>query len=101
MRKNGGITLVALVVTIIILIILAGISINILLGENGIIAKASEAQKAQNVARILEKLELEKIELGISNEYTAQLDAYLQHIKGKGIIKESDIQDPWNIVLGK
>lgn len=101
MRKNEGITLVALVVTIIILIILAGISINILLGENGIIAKASEAQKAQNVARILEKLELEKIELGISNEYTAQLDAYLQHIKGKGIIKESDIQDPWNIVLGK
>lgn len=101
MRKNGGITLVALVVTIIILIILAGVSINILLGENGMISKAREAQKAQNVSRILEKLELEKIELGISNEYTAQLDAYLQHIKDKGIIEESDIQDSWNIGLGK
>lgn len=101
MKKNGGITLVALVVTIIILIILAGVSINILFGENGIITKAEEAKKAQNVARILEKLELEKIELGISNEYTAQLDAYLQHIQNKGIIKETDIMDPWNIGLGK
>ena len=80
MRKNGGITLVALVITIIILIILAGVSINILLGENGMIAKAKQAQKAQNVARILEKLELEKADLGIANEYTAKLDAYLQQI---------------------
>lgn len=101
MRKNGGITLVALVITIIILIILAGVSINILLGENGMIAKAKQAQKAQNVARILEKLELEKADLGIANEYTAKLNAYLQHLQSKGIIEESDIMDSWNVGLGK
>lgn len=101
MRKNGGITLVALVITIIILIILAGVSINILLGENGMIAKAKQAQKAQNVARILEKLELEKADLGIANEYTAKLDAYLQHLQSKGIIEESDIMDSWNVGIGK
>lgn len=88
-------------ITIIILIILAGVSINILLGENGMIAKAKQAQKAQNVARILEKLELEKADLGIANEYTAKLDAYLQHLQSKGIIEESDIMDSWNVGIGK
>ena len=39
-KNSKGITLVALVVTIIVLIILAGISINLVLGENGIITKA-------------------------------------------------------------
>ena len=43
MRKQKGITLIALVVTIIVLIILAGISISIILGENGLVAKAKRA----------------------------------------------------------
>ena len=43
-RKENGITLVALVVTIIVLIILAGVSINLVLGDNGIITKAREAR---------------------------------------------------------
>ena len=45
MKNNKGITLVALVVTIVVLLILAGVSINLVLGNNGIIAKAKEAQK--------------------------------------------------------
>ena len=44
-KKNKGITLVALVVTIVVLLILAGVSINLVLGDNGIIAKAKEAQR--------------------------------------------------------
>ena len=44
MKKNKGITLVALVVTIVVLLILAGVSINLVLGDNGIIAKAKEAE---------------------------------------------------------
>ena len=45
MKNNKGITLVALVVTIVVLLILAGVSINLVLGDNGIIAKAKEAQR--------------------------------------------------------
>ena len=45
MKKNKGITLVALVVTIVVLLILAGVSINLVLGDNGIITKAKEAQR--------------------------------------------------------
>ena len=44
MKKNKGITLVALVVTIVVLLILAGVSINLVLGNNGIIAKAQDAK---------------------------------------------------------
>ena len=43
-KEMKGITLVALVVTIVVLLILAGVSINLVLGNNGIIAKAKEAE---------------------------------------------------------
>ena len=45
-RKTNGITLVALVVTIVVLLILAGVTITMLFGENGIIKKAQEAKEA-------------------------------------------------------
>ena len=44
-KEMKGITLVALVVTIVVLLILAGVSINLVLGDNGIITKAKEAQR--------------------------------------------------------
>ena len=45
LKSKKGITLVALVVTTVVLLILAGVSINAVLGDNGIIAKAKEAQR--------------------------------------------------------
>ena len=49
--KDKGITLVALVITIIILIILAGITLNIVLGEDGLINKAKNGgEKYKNAA---------------------------------------------------
>ena len=51
MKKNKGITLVALVVTIVVLLILAGVSINLVLGDNGIITKAKEAETKSAEAR--------------------------------------------------
>ena len=44
MERNGGITLVALVVTIVVLLILAGISLNLVLGENGIVTRAQQSK---------------------------------------------------------
>ena len=44
LKNRKGITLVALVVTIVVLLILAGVSINLVLGDNGIVKKAQEAQ---------------------------------------------------------
>lgn len=49
-KIQRGVTLVALVVTIIVLLLLAGITIGLLLGDNGIIQKAQDAQKATNAS---------------------------------------------------
>ena len=45
MKRNKGITLIALVITIIVLLILAGVAISMLSGENGILNKAREAKE--------------------------------------------------------
>ena len=57
MIKEKGITLIALVITIIVLIILTGVSIALLLGENGLILKAKEAKYVMDVAKAQEKLD--------------------------------------------
>lgn len=66
MRKNKGITLIALVITIIVLLILAGISIATLAGENGILTKASKA-KVEN-----KKAEYEEVLNIIGNRITTR-----------------------------
>ena len=48
--NNNGITLIALVVTIIVLLILAGVSINMLTGQNGILNRAAEAKEKTETA---------------------------------------------------
>ena len=64
--KENGITLIALVVTIVVLLILAGVSVNALFGNSGIIEKAKEAQNAMDKAK-------ENDEKGI-NELTNWID---------------------------
>ena len=61
MKNQKGITLVALVVTIIILIILAGISINLVLGDNGIITIAKKAKENTELAKTEEEKALNDI----------------------------------------
>ena len=58
-RREKGITLIALVITIIVLLILAGVTIATLTGDNGILTKANEAKTITN-----EKDEEEQIEIG-------------------------------------
>ena len=60
-RKNGqkGITLIALVITIIVLIILAGISIAMISGQNGILNKTADASVQADIAGTKEKIKLE------------------------------------------
>ena len=60
LAKDGthGITLIALVITIIVLLILAGVTIATLTGENGILTKATESQEDTEIAEEREKVEL-------------------------------------------
>ncbi len=58
MKKQKGITLIALVITIIILLILAGISIATLTGENGILSKANNSKIETEKASAKEKVQM-------------------------------------------
>ena len=58
-KNNNGITLIALVVTIIVLIILAGVSINLVFGQQGLITRANDASQMQEIASIKEQAQLE------------------------------------------
>ncbi len=57
-RPNQGITLIALVITIIVLLILTGISIVGLMGNDGLLNKAFQAKKNTEIAQIKEEIEL-------------------------------------------
>ena len=57
-KEEKGITLIALVVTIIVLIILAGVSINLVFGNLGIVTKAKEAKRMQEQAELNEQIAL-------------------------------------------
>ena len=56
--NNKGITLIALVITIIVLLILAGVSIAMLTGQNGILTQASNAKSDTAKAEIAEKVNM-------------------------------------------
>ena len=56
MKKQNGITLIALVITIIVLLILAGVSIAMLTGDNGILTQATKAQKNTSEGEVADKL---------------------------------------------
>ena len=72
LRRNKGITLIALVVTIIVLLILAGISIAMLTGQNGILNRAAEAKEKTRVAQEDESQKLKGYE-DIMAQYTGNL----------------------------
>ena len=57
-RKEKGITLIALVITIIVLLILAGVSIAMLTGENGILSQAQNAKNETEEAGAIEEIKL-------------------------------------------
>ena len=57
-KQTKGITLIALVITIVILLILAGVSINLVLGPNGLIAKAQEAALKTEEANTKEQVQI-------------------------------------------
>ena len=58
LKGNKGITLIALVVTIIVLLILAGISINALAGRNGLLNRAVESKEKTGIAQTEESIKI-------------------------------------------
>lgn len=90
--KFDGITLISLVITIILLIILAGLVINLSLGDNGIFKAAKRAQKDYK--------HTQENEVNTLNEYTNIIDKYTSNTSKKLLAEEfafTPTDSNWNV----
>ncbi len=102
-KKNArGITLIALVITIIVLLILAGVTINALSGENGILKRATQAKSKTGRSNALEQINLAIITA--RTEGLGQVDKTVlrDEITKAGMTVKTDGDDlPWEVVSDK
>lgn len=78
-KETKGITLISLVITIIVLLLLAGVTIATLTGENGILTRASKAKTETEIASIKEEIQTEI--LGVQAEKEGKIaDSSLETI---------------------
>lgn len=94
MKKNQkGITLIALVITIILLIIVAGITLNLVFGKDGIIQKAENAKIQQEIAYYKEQIELIRASelLDFTNLGKVTIDRLIEAIYENGLVPRGNI----------
>ena len=84
LKKNNGITLIVLVITIIVLLILTGISIQMLTGENGILIKSGEAKEKTELLEIEQKLNAEILSIQAKDSRSFNLELLNQNLKNSG-----------------
>ena len=75
-RRRNAITLLALVITIVIMLLLAGVAIQMTMRENGLIAKSAQAQKEQAKAELLEI-----VKNAFDNSSTLNIELYFSILK--------------------
>ena len=91
MKKEQGITIIALVITIIVLLILAGISIGTITGDNGIIKEANNAKASTEKSNWEEQIDSAIISAEAKNRNT-KLNDVIQELISKGVINsENDV----------
>lgn len=93
LKKNRGITLIALVITIIVLLILAGVTIATLTGDNGILTKARKAKEETEQAQDNEIQNLEDMVMLIDNKKIEQMPDDEQHVELKTFITKWKVND--------
>ncbi len=87
-KENKGVTLIALAVTIIIMLILAGVTISALTGNSGITTNAKKARDAQKNAQTLESLQLMFMDYNIGEKDEETISQYLESKVRSGDIDE-------------
>ena len=80
LKARSGITLIALVITIIVLIILAGVAINLTLGQNGLLNRTKEAREKYEIASAKEYIELKIDECIIEKGGDASLQDIIDYL---------------------
>ena len=102
-KKNArGITLLALVITIIVLLILAGVTINALSGENGIITKSKEAKIKTEKSRTIEKINLAILTAMTKGDGDIDNATLREELEKEGLtVKTEGNNLPWDVSDGK
>lgn len=90
MKNNKGITIIALVVTIIVLLILSSISISYVVNKNGIIDNVNKNKENAEIRSIESKLQTESTSFNIQNNGKLNLDKYISKVKN---IDEWNVED--------
>ena len=91
LKTHKGITLIALVITIIVLLILAGVAIATLTGDNGIIAKAQQAKMQNDKANEKEQIDLAVLASKINNDASIDKKTLRKELDGISNLIESGI----------
>ena len=100
--NTRGITLIALVITIIVTLILAGITINALTGENGIITKATDAKEKTAKTNALEKINLAILSAMTKGNGDIDNATLREELEKEGLtIKTEGDTLPWEVVYDK
>lgn len=99
-KKNiRGITLIALVITIIVLLILAGVSIAMLTGQNGILTQASNASIRSDNATVAEAIKLKLQDFKIEQETNqATQSGGLSYLQSEGVIDGTGLVNIQNLL---
>jgi len=90
--NNKGITLIALVITIIVLLILAGVAIATLTGDNGILTKAASSKEKTDKASAEEAVKLEYLG-SIDNTGKFNYEDFKTNVKKNLGVEDTDIID--------
>ena len=90
-QKNEGITLIALVVTIVVLLILAGITISLVFGQNGVIKKAQDSKEETAIGEMREKLEMAKVPVYADGKGSYKVQDYWDRIESEGLITDQEV----------
>ena len=104
-KYNNGITLIALIITIVILLILAGITIAALTGENGLFTRAQQAKDSWEQGDLKEKIQMAVLNSKINDDNIGDIDKKILQSELEKIdlnIKKSENEDlPWEVSKGE
>ena len=89
-KQESAITLIALVITIVVLLILAGVSINAVIGENGIISKAKEGKIKTEIASIKEEIQIDIIGKQAENDGNISDDSLKEILEKYGTLSDEE-----------
>lgn len=92
-RIRKGITLVALVVTIIVLLILSGITVSLVIGDNGILRVARNSKVEKRIGDVDDKIRLRETQIIIANERGEDgesINSFLDYLKSEGLFLDAE-----------